>query len=44
MRVQVDFLHIDKYKNLLQVDFVVLVVVVRHAQSTQGNNHAISFA
>ena len=43
MRVQVDFLHIDKYKNLLQVDFVVFGVV-RHAQSTQGNNHAISFA
>ena len=39
---QVDFLPADKHKSFLKVDSITLVVVARHAKSTQNNKFAIS--
>ena len=33
MRDKVDFLHTDKYENLLQIGSMILIGVVKHSQS-----------
>ena len=38
---QIDFLHVDKHQNFIQVDTIGFGNVVRHAQSTQNNKFAI---
>ena len=39
---EVDFLHADKHDNLLQVDVMILMGMVKHSQSSQNSKFAIS--
>ena len=36
MNNEVDFLHADKHKSLLQVDTIILIRMVSHLQSSQN--------
>ena len=42
MSGDVDFLHADKHESLLQIDTMILMWIVRHSQSSQGNKFAMS--
>ena len=35
-----DFLHMDKHENLLQIDAVILMGMIRHSQSSQNSKFA----
>ena len=37
------FLHADKHESLLQTDTVILMVMVKHSQSSQNSKLAMSF-
>ena len=39
---EVDFLHIDKHENLLQIDAIILTQMVKHSQSSQDNKFSMS--
>ena len=34
---EIDFLHVDKYENLLQIDTFILMKMVKHYQSSQNS-------
>ena len=36
------FLHIDKHESLLQIDTMNLMVMIKHSQSSQNSNFAVS--
>ena len=42
MSDEVDFLHADKHESLLQIDSVILMGMVKHCQSSQNSEFAIS--
>ena len=42
MNGKVDFLHAGKHKNLLQVDTMILLGMVKHFQSSQNSKFAMS--
>ena len=42
MSDKVDFLYADKHENLLQIDTMILMGMIKHSQSTQSNKFAIS--
>ena len=39
---EVDFLHADKHENLLQIDSMILMGMVKHSQSFQNSKFAMS--
>ena len=39
---EVDFLHADKHKSLLQIDTMTLMGMVMHSQSSQNSEFAMS--
>ena len=39
---EVDFLHVDKHENLLQIDTMILIGIVKHSQSSQNIKFAMS--
>ena len=39
---EVDFLHADKHKSLLQIDTMTLMGMVMHSQSSQNSKFAMS--
>ena len=39
---EVDFLHADKHGSLLQIDAMILMVMVKHSQSSQNSKFAMS--
>ena len=39
---EVDFLHAGKHKNLLQIDTMILLGMVKHFQSSQNSTFAMS--
>ena len=39
---EVDFLHAGKHENLIQIDTVILMGMVKHSQSSQNSNFAMS--
>ena len=42
MSDEVDFLHVDKYESLLQIDTKILVGMVKYSQSSQNSKFAMS--
>ena len=42
MNDEVDFLHTDKQKSLLQIDAMILMGMVKHSQSSQNSKFAMS--
>ena len=34
---EVDFLHADKHKSLLEIDIMILIVMVKHSQNSQNS-------
>ena len=42
MNNEVDFLHTDKQKSLLQIDAMILMGMVKHSQSSQNSKFAMS--
>ena len=42
MNVQVDVLHAGKHENLLQINTIILVEMVKHFQSSQNSKFTIS--
>ena len=42
MNDEVDFLHTDKQKSLLQIDAMILMGMVKHSQSSQNRKFAMS--
>ena len=42
MNDEVDFLHTDKQKSLLQIDAMILMGMVKHSQSSQNSKFAVS--
>ena len=38
----VDFLHADRHENLLQIDTMILMEMVKYSQSSQNSKFAIS--
>ena len=39
---EVDFLHADKHQNILQVDSVILMGMIKHSQSSPKSEFAMS--
>ena len=39
---ELDFLHADKYKGLLQINTMTLMEIVRHSQNSQNNKFSMS--
>ena len=39
---EVDFLHADKHKGLLQIDILILMEIVRHSQNSQNSKFSMS--
>ena len=39
---EVDFLHVDKYESLLQIDTMILIGIVKHSQSSQNSKFTMS--
>ena len=39
---EVDFLHADKHKGLLQIDTMILMEIVRHSQNSQNSKFSMS--
>ena len=39
---EVDFLHVDKHKGLLQIDTMILMEIVRHSQNSQNSKFSMS--
>ena len=39
---EVDFLHADKHKSLLQIDTMILMGMIKHSQSSQNSHFAMS--
>ena len=39
---EVDFLHEDKHKSLIQIDTMILIWMVKHSQSSQNSKFAMS--
>ena len=39
---EIDFLHVDKHKRLLQIDTMTLMGMVKHSQSFQNSKFAMS--
>ena len=39
---EVDFLHADKHKSLLQIDTMILIGIVKHSQSSQNSKFTMS--
>ena len=39
---EVDFLHADKYESMLQIDTMILMVIVKHSQSSQKGKFVMS--
>ena len=39
---EVDFLHANKHESLLQIDRVILMGIVKHSQSSQNSEFAVS--
>ena len=37
-----DFLHVDKHDSLLQIDMMILMVMIKHSQSSQNSKFAMS--
>ena len=42
MNDKVDFLHAGKHKNLLQIDTMILMEIVKHLQSSQNSKFTMS--
>ena len=42
MSDEVDFLHADKHKSLLQIDTMTLIGIVKHSQSSQNSKFTTS--
>ena len=42
MNDEVDFLHTDKQKSLLQIDAMILMGMVKHSQSSQNSKFPMS--
>ena len=42
MSDEVDFLHADKHKGLLQIDTMILMEIVRHSQNSQNSKFSMS--
>ena len=42
MDVQVDFLHAGKHENLLQINTIILMEMVKHFQSSQNSKFTMS--
>ena len=42
MNDEVDFLHTEKQKSLLQIDAMILMGMVKHSQSSQNSKFAMS--
>ena len=42
MNVQVDFLHAGKHENLLQINTIILMEMVKHFQSSQNSKFTMS--
>ena len=39
---EIDFLHVDKHKSLLQIDTITLIEIVKHSQSSQNSEVTMS--
>ena len=39
---EVDFLHADKHENILQVDIMILMGMIKHSQSSPKSEFAMS--
>ena len=42
MNVEADFLHAGNYENLLQIDSMILMDMVKHFQSSQNSKFTVS--
>ena len=42
MNVEADFLHAGNYENLLQIDSMILMDMVKHFQSSQNSKFTMS--
>ena len=42
MNDEIDFLHADKHKSLLQTDTMTLIEIVKHSQSSQNSKVTMS--
>ena len=42
MSDEIDFLHIDKYESLIQIDIMTLIGIVKHFQSSQNSKVTMS--
>ena len=42
MSDEIDFLHVDKYESLIQIDIMTLIGIVKHSQSSRNNKVTMS--
>ena len=42
MSDEIEFLHVDKHENLLQIDTMILIGIVKHSQSSQNIKFTMS--
>ena len=42
MSDEIDFLHVDKYESLIQIDIMTLIGIVKHSQSSQNSKVTMS--
>ena len=40
---EVDFLHADKYENMLQINTMILMGIIKYSQSSQNSKFTMSF-